>query len=107
MQVRALAPDDAPALVVLRREALTTDPLSFGAAVDRARSWPGVRQVQLAVSESAVHAARSTAATPPTALTTANLTLDYAGTAKIGDWLETHVDVLSSEGTRTDSRLPR
>jgi acyl-coenzyme A thioesterase 13 len=31
--------------------------------------------------------------TPPTALTTANLTLDYAGTAKIGDWLETRVDV--------------
>ena len=31
--------------------------------------------------------------TPPTALITANLTLDFAGTAKIGDWLETHVDV--------------
>ena len=133
MQVRALAPDDAPALVVLRREALTTDPLSFGAsleddrglsieqmraslaspasaaifgafdgdvlvgmvgvrredrvkvhhramvwgmfvtpaargkglgaallaaAVERARSWPGVRQVQLAVTESAVDAQR-------------------------------------------------
>jgi uncharacterized protein (TIGR00369 family) len=30
---------------------------------------------------------------PPTALTTANLALDFAGTAEIGDWLETHVDV--------------
>lgn len=30
---------------------------------------------------------------PPTALVTANLTLDYAGTAKIGNWLETAVDV--------------
>jgi len=30
---------------------------------------------------------------PPASLVTANLTLDFAGTAKIGDWLETHVDV--------------
>lgn len=30
---------------------------------------------------------------PPTALTTASLTLDYAGTAKTGDWLATAVDV--------------
>lgn len=30
---------------------------------------------------------------PPTGLVTANLTLDFAGTAKIGDWLQTHVDV--------------
>jgi len=34
--------------------------------------------------------------TPPANLITANLTLDFAGTAKIGDWLETHVDVLKS-----------
>jgi RimJ/RimL family protein N-acetyltransferase len=34
MQVRALQPDDAPALIVLRREALTNDPLAFGASVD-------------------------------------------------------------------------
>ena len=33
------------------------------------------------------------ASTPPTSLITASLTLDFAGTAKIGDWLETHVDV--------------
>ena len=133
MQVRVLEPDDAPALVALRREALTSDPLSFGAsveddrglsleqmraslghiassaifgafdggtlvgmvgltrvervktrhramvwgmfvtpvargqglgaallhaAVDRARSWPGVLQVHLAVSDTAVHAQR-------------------------------------------------
>ena len=33
------------------------------------------------------------ASDPPTALVTANLTLDFAGTAKIGDWIETIVDV--------------
>jgi len=31
--------------------------------------------------------------TPPANLITANLTLDFAGTAKLGDWLEAHVDV--------------
>ena len=31
--------------------------------------------------------------TPPAELITANLTLDFAGTAKIGDWLETRIDV--------------
>ena len=31
--------------------------------------------------------------TPPVNLITANLTLDFAGAAKIGDWLEAHVDV--------------
>jgi uncharacterized protein (TIGR00369 family) len=30
---------------------------------------------------------------PPASLVTANLTLDFAGTAKIGDWIEAHVDV--------------
>ena len=30
---------------------------------------------------------------PPTALTTASLTLDFAGTAKTGDWLATSVDI--------------
>jgi len=34
--------------------------------------------------------------TPPANLITANLTLDFAGTAKIGDWLEARVDVLKS-----------
>jgi len=31
--------------------------------------------------------------TPPANLTTANLTADFAGGAKIGDWVEAHVDV--------------
>src|SRR5262245_35289406 len=30
---------------------------------------------------------------PPASLTTANLTLDFAGTAKPGDWLEVHVEI--------------
>jgi acyl-coenzyme A thioesterase 13 len=30
---------------------------------------------------------------PPTALITVNLSLDFAGTAKAGDWLETTVDI--------------
>jgi uncharacterized protein (TIGR00369 family) len=37
--------------------------------------------------------------TPPAGLVTANLTLDFAGTAKIGDWLETQVDV-QKQGSR-------
>jgi len=36
---------------------------------------------------------------PPTGLVTANLTLDFAGTAKIGDWLEAKVDV-QKKGSR-------
>ena len=31
--------------------------------------------------------------TPPANLTTANLTADFAGGAKVGDWVEAHVDV--------------
>lgn len=34
------------------------------------------------------------ASTPPTSRVTANLSLDFAGTARIGDWLETRADVL-------------
>jgi acyl-coenzyme A thioesterase 13 len=41
----------------------------------------------------------ASASTPPANLVTANLTLDYAGTAKIGDWLETHVDI-QKQGNR-------
>ncbi len=37
--------------------------------------------------------------TPPTGLVTASLTLDFAGTAKINDWLETHVDI-QKQGSR-------
>jgi len=36
---------------------------------------------------------------PPAALITANLTLDFAGTARIGDWLETRVDI-QRQGSR-------
>ena len=32
-------------------------------------------------------------ANPPLSLTTANISADFAGHAKIGDWLEAHVDV--------------
>lgn len=39
------------------------------------------------------------ASTPPAGLVTANLTLDFAGTAKIGDWLETRVDI-QKQGSR-------
>jgi uncharacterized protein (TIGR00369 family) len=30
---------------------------------------------------------------PPLSLTTANLSADFAGHAKVGDWLEAHVDI--------------
>ena len=30
---------------------------------------------------------------PPTGLVTSNLTLDFAGTARLGDWLQTSVDI--------------
>jgi acyl-coenzyme A thioesterase 13 len=33
------------------------------------------------------------ASDPPVNLATANLALDFAGTAKAGDWLEVHVDI--------------
>ena len=33
---------------------------------------------------------------PPKSLVTASLTIDYAGSASDGDWLESHVDVLKT-----------
>ena len=36
---------------------------------------------------------------PPTGLVTTNLSLDFAGTAKVGDWLEARVDV-QKKGSR-------
>lgn len=36
---------------------------------------------------------------PPAGLVTANLSLDFAGTAKAGDWLEAHVDI-QKQGSR-------
>lgn len=35
---------------------------------------------------------------PPAGLVTANLTIDYAGSAKIGDWMETRTDVQRQGG---------
>ena len=35
---------------------------------------------------------------PPMGLVTANLTIDYAGSAKIGDWMETRTDVQRQGG---------
>lgn len=34
MKVRALEPDDAPAVIALRREALSSSPLAFGASLE-------------------------------------------------------------------------
>jgi acyl-coenzyme A thioesterase 13 len=31
---------------------------------------------------------------PPLSLTTANMSADFVGSAKLGDWLEAHVDIL-------------
>ena len=31
--------------------------------------------------------------TPPQSLVTANLNIDYAGTARLGDWIESRVDI--------------
>lgn len=39
------------------------------------------------------------ASDPPGNLVTANLSLDYAGSAKSGDWLEAHVDI-QKQGSR-------
>ncbi|MBW8904831.1 MAG: PaaI family thioesterase [Betaproteobacteria bacterium] len=39
------------------------------------------------------------ASTPPIGLVTANLTLDYAGAAREGDWLEASVDI-QKQGSR-------
>ena len=33
---------------------------------------------------------------PPASLITANISADFAGSAKIGDWIEVHVDVQKS-----------
>ncbi len=46
-----------------------------------------------AVADVALGYTMAFASTPPMSLVTANLSLDFAGTAKIGDWLEAHVDV--------------
>jgi acyl-coenzyme A thioesterase 13 len=45
------------------------------------------------LADTALGYAMAFASDPPASLVTANLTLDFAGTAKIGDWLEVHVDI--------------
>ena len=51
------------------------------------------------LADVAIGYALATSTDPPTAAITANLSLDYAGTAKIGDWVESRVD-LHKRGTR-------
>ena len=41
----------------------------------------------------------ATSTEPPTAMVTANLTLDFAGSVKVGDWVEARVDI-QKLGTR-------
>lgn len=43
--------------------------------------------------------ATALSSTPPVAMVTANLSLDFAGTAEVGDWLEAHVDI-QKKGSR-------
>jgi hypothetical protein len=58
-RVRALEPGDAPALVALRREALTSSPLAFAASVedDRVLSIEFVRTALADAASSAVFGA--------------------------------------------------
>ena len=51
------------------------------------------------LADVAIGYALSTSTEPRTAAITANLSLDYAGTAKEGDWVESRVD-LHKRGTR-------
>lgn len=46
-----------------------------------------------ALSDVALGYAMATSQVPPVALTTVSLTIDYAGAAKVGDWIETQVDL--------------
>jgi acyl-coenzyme A thioesterase 13 len=46
-----------------------------------------------AVADVALGYAMATSEAPIAALTTASLTIDYAGAARIGDWLEARVDL--------------
>jgi hypothetical protein len=49
------------------------------------------------VADVAVGYAMAFASSPPTGLVTASMTLDFAGTARIGDWMEAAVDVFSNK----------
>lgn len=45
------------------------------------------------LADVAIGYAMASSTDPPTAAVTANLSLDYAGTAKVGDWIEARVDI--------------
>jgi acyl-coenzyme A thioesterase 13 len=49
--------------------------------------------VLAAIADMALGYTLAFAEDPPMGLVTANLTIDYAGSAKIGDWMETRTDV--------------
>lgn len=51
------------------------------------------------LADVAIGYAMSTSTEPPTAAITASLSIDYAGSAKIGDWLESRADI-HKVGTR-------
>ncbi len=45
------------------------------------------------IADIALGYALATSTASPTSMTTANLTIDYVGSAKIGDWVEARVDI--------------
>ncbi len=49
--------------------------------------------VALGYNAAFVGVPKESGATPSTLLTTANITADFAGSAKLGDWVEAHADV--------------
>jgi acyl-coenzyme A thioesterase 13 len=51
------------------------------------------------LADVAIGYAMSTSTEPPTSAITTNLSLDYAGTAKVGDWVESRPDI-HKVGTR-------
>ena len=54
--------------------------------------------VLAAIADMALGYTLAFATDPPMGLVTANLTIDYAGSAKIGDWMETRTDVQRQGG---------
>jgi acyl-coenzyme A thioesterase 13 len=54
--------------------------------------------VLAAIADMALGYTLAFATDPPQGLVTANLTIDYAGSAKIGDWMETRTDVQRQGG---------
>jgi uncharacterized protein (TIGR00369 family) len=49
--------------------------------------------VLASVADIALGYGLATSTQPPTSMVTANLSVDFAGSAKIGDWLETSLDI--------------